>query len=123
MAILTLTVQNLIAKYPVTPLTANSADFVWTAAGASFADGFQFAHTGKEILLVRNDNAGAQTVTIDSVPDAKNREGDITAYSVGAGEYAAFPPFPVEGWRQSNGMLKGAASAADVYLAVLRLPD
>lgn len=115
--------QNLIVKYPVTPLTANSADFVWTAAGADFADGFRFQHTGKEILLVRNDNVGAQTVTINSVANQRGRTGTISAYSVGAGEYAAFPPFPVEGWRQSNGYLTGAASAADVQLAVLRLPD
>jgi hypothetical protein len=123
MAILDLTVQNLIAKYPATPLAANAADITWTAAGAAFADGFRFPHTGKEILLVRNDNAGPQTVTINSVANAKGRSGSISTYSVGIGEYAAFPPFPVDGWRQTSGYLTGAASAADVYLAVLRLPD
>ena len=123
MAILTLTVQELPAKYPATPLTANSADFTWTAAGANFADGFRFAHTGKEILLVRNDNVAAQTVTILSEPNTKGRRGDITAYSVGIGEYAAFPPFPLAGWRSAAGYLVGAASATDVMLAVLRLPD
>ena len=123
MAILTVTVQNLLGKYPVTPLTANSADIVFTPAGADFADGFQFVHTGREIILVRNGNVGAQTITINSVPNAKGRSGTITAYSLGAGEYAAFPPFPVDGWRQSSGYLTGAMSAADVEIAVLRLPD
>lgn len=104
------------------PLTADAADFEWTAAGADFADGFGFAHTGKEIILVRNDNVGDQTVAIDSVANAKGREGDIPAYTIEAGEYAAFGPFPVSGWRQANGQLYGAASAADVMLAVLRLP-
>lgn len=99
MARLSLTVQNIIAKYPTLPLT------------------------GKEILLVHNANAGAQTVTISSVVDPYKRTGDITTYSVGIGEYAAFPPFPKDGWAQSDGYLYFAASAADVNFAVLRLPD
>jgi hypothetical protein len=123
MARLALTVQNVIAKYPALPLTASSADFVWTAAGADFADGASFTLTGKEILLVRNDNVGAQTVTVSSVVDPYNRTGNITTYSVGIGEFAVFPPFPKEGWAQTDGKLYFAASAADVYFAVLRLPD
>ena len=104
------------------PVTANSADFVWTAAGADFADGFAFASTGKEVLLIRNDNAGAQTVTINSQADPYKRTGDITTYSVGIGEYAVFYP-PVDSFRRSDGTIWGAAAAADVMLAVLRLPD
>jgi len=123
MAVLDLTPQTVIPKYPATPLTANAADFVWTAAGADFADGARFPHTGKEIILVRNDNVGAQTVTIESAVDEKNRVGNITTYSVGIGEYAAFPPFPVVGWRQTTGYLMLEASAADVSFAILRLPD
>lgn len=123
MAVLTLTVQSLIAKYPVTPLTANAADIVWTAAGADFADGARFVHTGRELILVRNDNVGAKTVTITSVADPKGRLGNITTYSVGASEYAAFGPFPVLGWRQTTGYLMLSASAADVFFAILRLPE
>jgi hypothetical protein len=127
MAILTLTPQTVIAKYPSLPLTANSADFVWTAAGADFADKARFVHTGREAILVRNDNGGAQTVTIESSADPKGRTGNITTYSVGAGEYAVFPPFPVTGWRQitggNTGYLVLSASAADVYFAILRLPE
>jgi len=123
MAILDLTPQTVIAKYPATPLTANAADFTWTAAGADFADKAQFPHTGKELILVRNDNVGAQTVTIESRVDTFNREGDITTYSVGIGEYAVFGPFPIEGWRQTTGYLTLAASAADVSFAILRLAD
>jgi len=122
MAELTLTVQQMIGKYPSLPLTANAADFTWTAAGADFADGAVFPLTGREILLVRNDNVGAQTVTITSVADDKNRTGDITTYSVGAGEYAVFPCLAVDGWRQTDGNLDIEASAADVMFAVLRLP-
>ncbi len=123
MARLALTPKSLPAKYPALPIAANALDFTWTEAGADFADGFSFPLTGKEILLVRNDNAGAQTVTISSVADEYGRTGDITTYSVGIGEYAVFPQFQLAGWKQSDGKLYGAASAADVSLAVLRLTD
>jgi hypothetical protein len=122
MARLILTPQTLLPSYPTTPLVANSADFVWTDAGASFADGAGFQLTGKEILLVQNANAGAQTVTISSVVDPYARTGNITAYSVGIAEFAVFPMFPVDGWRQADGQLYFAATATDVKFAVLRLP-
>lgn len=120
---LDLTLKQMPAKYPVTPITANALDFAFTAAGASFADGAEFTLTGKEILLVHNANVGAQTVTITSVVDSYNRTGNITAYSVGIGEYAVFPQFMQLGWLGSNGKLHIAASAADVEFAVLRLTD
>ena len=115
-------ITTVLAKYPALPLTVNSADIVWTASGADFADGAKFTLTGREVLLIRNDNAGAQTVTITSVIDDKNRTGDITAYSIGIGEYAVMPPFSPEGWMQTDGCLYFAASAADLYFAVLRVP-
>lgn len=121
MARLALTVQTLLGKYPVTPLVANSADIVWTAAGVDFVDGASFTLTGEEVLLVRNDNVGAQTITIDSVVDPYNRTGNITTYSIGIGEYAAFR-LARPGWAQTNGLLYFAASAADVFFSVIRLP-
>lgn len=118
---LAVTPQTLLGSYPALPVTANSADITFTAAGASFADGAGFTLTGGEILLVKNDNVGAQTVTISSVADDLKRTGDITTYSIGAGEVAAFGPFELKGWRQSDGKLHVAASAADVSFAVLKL--
>lgn len=123
MAVLTLTPKSLPAKYPTTPITANALDFTWTAAGADYADGARFTLTGKEILLVHNGNVGAQTVTITSQVDPYNRTGHITAYSLGAGEYAVFPQFQLTGWADGSGYLILAASAADVEFAVLRLVD
>lgn len=122
MARLPLTPQSPPGSYPATPLAANAADFEWTPAGGDFGDGAGFALTGRELLLVRNDNVGAQTVTISSVPDEKRRKGDITTYSIDPGEYAVFGPFLVDGWVQSDGQLYIAASATDVAFAVLRLP-
>ncbi len=119
-----LTVQTVVAcGYPTLPLTANSADFVFTAAGADYAAGMGFTHTGREIILVHNANVGTQKITVVSVPDDKKRTGDITEYSMAAGEYAVFGPFPIEGWRQTSGLLHLLASATDVEVAVLRLPQ
>ena len=123
MARLPLTVQDILPSYPLTlPLVANSADFVWTQAGADFADGASFPLTGKEILMMRNDNVGAQTVTIDATKDKYGRLGDITAYSIGIGEYAIMPIFKTEGWKQTTGLIHFEASVTDVAFAVLRMP-
>ncbi len=123
MARLELTPKTMLGSYPSLPLTTNTSDFVFTAAGATFADGAGVLLTGFEILLVYNANVAAQTVTISSVADDLNRTGDITAYSIGAGEYAVFGPFKEKGWQQSaSKKLYFAASAADVKFAVLKLP-
>lgn len=121
MARLAVPVQEVVNGYPATPVAANALDITFTNAGASFADGAGFPHTGREVLLIKNGNAGAQTVTIESVADERNREADITTYSVGIGEFAAIQ-LPVSGWRQADGQLYFAASATDVAFAVLRLP-
>ena len=123
MARLILTPKQLPEKYPATPITANALDFAFTAAGADFADGAGFTLTGKEVLIAYNPEATPYTVTVESVVDSYNRLGNITTYSVGAGEYAVFPQFPTDGWRQSSGRLHFAASNALVQFAVLRLTD
>lgn len=121
MARLALTPQTLPGSYPALPLSANSVDVTFTAAGASFADGAGFPLTGGEILLVKNANVSAQTVTISSVADDLKRTGDISTYSIGASEIAVFGPFELKGWRQADGKLYIAASATDVQFAVLKL--
>lgn len=121
MARLVLVPQAIVGPYPTTPVTANALDFVFTPAGASFADGAGFTMTGREIILVQNLNVGAQTVTITSMPDAYNRLGTITTYSVGIAEFAMIY-VPQSGWMQTDGQLYMAASAADVGFAIIRLP-
>lgn len=123
MARLILTPKQLPAKYPATPITANALDFAFTAAGADFADGAGFTLTGNEVAIVYNPDSSARTVTVTSVVDPYNRLGNITSYSVGAGEYAVLPQFPTDGWRQSDGRLYLAADNALVQFAVLRLTD
>ena len=124
MARLALTAQEPPGFWPELPLTANAEDFTWADSTADFADGFSFTNTGRELLLVRNDTGGALTITISSVALLPyNRTGDITTYSVGAGEYAWFGPFKPEGWNQvGTALVYGAASGDDVFLVVMRLP-
>jgi hypothetical protein len=123
MARLALSPVTMPLKYPALQPAVNSLDVAFTPAGADFADGASFPLTGKEILIVHNDNVAAKTVTITSVADSYNRTGDITAYSLGIGEYAVFPQFQLAGWQQSDGKLYLAAEAADVEFLVLRLRD
>lgn len=120
MARLVLPIIDVITD-PATQPAANALDYVYTNAGALFVDGAGFAHTGREILLVKNGNAGAQTVSVNSAPDARGRKADITNFSFSAGETGAIH-LPVSGWRQPDGQLYIAASATDVAFAVLRLP-
>lgn len=121
MARLALTPITTLGSYPTLPVTANAADFAFTAAGASFADGFSFPQTGRELLLIRNPTGGALTVTLSSVAAKRTkRTGDVTAYSVGASEFAVFGPFSADGWKQTDGNVYGAASAATLELAVIK---
>lgn len=118
---LALVPKEIVSGYPTTPLAADALDITFTNAGAAFVDGAGFPHTGREVLLIRNLNIGAQTVTISSVPDSQNRKGDIVAFSFATLEIGAIQ-LPVAGWRQADGQLYFAASATDVAFAVLRLP-
>ena len=124
MARLSLTVQSPPGFWPTLAITAGAADFTWTAAGADFADGFSFVNTGREILLARNDNAVAKTITISSIALMPyNRTGDITAYSMIQNDLAWFGPFKPSGWNQiGTNLIYCAANVADMYLAVCRLP-
>ncbi len=120
MARATLTAQPTPGKFPGT-VAVNAADVTFAVSDA--VNGNDVAMSGEDMLIVaRNDNAGAQTITITSaaMPDT-NRPGDITAYSIGIGEYAVFGPFNKPGWQQSDGKLRIDTSHADIKLAVLRL--
>lgn len=115
--------QTHTAKAPPSifaAITATSANFTWTACHAT--DKEQVAHTGREMLLFRNTGAGARTVTVTSVADSLGRSGDISAYSIGAGLFSVLGPFPVHGWRQSDGYLYFEAEHAEVTCAVIKIP-
>ncbi len=101
-------------------ITANSADFTFAAADASNYN--QCAHTGRELLLVQNsDNSNAYTVTVTSKAIG-GRTGDVSAYSVGANEFAVLGPFPLRGWSQTGRKLYFQGSNAAIKFAVIKIP-
>jgi hypothetical protein len=111
-------------KGPFAIITANSADFTF-AAGATGA-GDTFACTGRELLIAYNSSVDtAYKLTITSVADEKNRTGDISEYSMSAGEYAAFGVGLTNeaGWKSSNGTIAVSVENAAIKWAVLRLPE
>lgn len=109
-------------KDPFATIAADGADFTFVAASAG-AD--TFVCNGRDIILVQNTGAGARTVTITSLADEKNRTGDITTYSLAAGEFAVFGCGLTNspGWKNtSTGAITITGSHAEVKVAILRLP-
>lgn len=109
-----------VGPYPAA-VAANSLDIAFTAADV--ANGNQVKLTGRELLLVKNGHAAdPHNFTIESVPDGCNREADITAYSLAAGEYAAFWLGSITGWRQTDGYLYLSADDASIMFAIITIP-
>lgn len=102
-------------------LSANAADFTFTAADATNKE--EVVHTGREFIVAHNTSVDtAYTVTVTSVA-VEGRTLDVpNAYSMAAGEYAIFGPYPVKGWRQTNGKLYFEASNAAIEFAVIKIP-
>lgn len=80
----------------------------------------EFKASGKDLVVVRNDDTSAHTVTITSKSDPYNRTQDISAYSVPAGETHIFGSFPRLGWEQS-GVIQCEADNSSVFFAVINL--
>ncbi len=85
------------------------------------ANGNHFVSSGKELLVVRNDDVAAQTITVVSVGGVEGRTGDITAFSIPAAAYAIFGPFPVHGWRNAAGNIEVTPSDVDLKAAVIKM--
>ena len=108
---------------PFTAITAGSADF--TFAAGTVTDGDTFVCTGRELLIVFNSSlATPRTITITSVDDETNRAGDISAYSMAAGDYAVFGVglTNARGWMFTAKTIRITVSNAELKVAVLRLP-
>jgi|ERR1700687_1849868 len=112
--------QSFLGSYPTLPMTAGSADLVFTAVDTVNGDSTALIDS-KTTVLVYNSDVAARTVTFTSAPDTLNRAGDITAYSVGAGKVSAFGPFKTVGWAHT-GVLYIDGSNALVGIAVITLP-
>jgi len=119
MARANLTITTALGSYPTLQPAANACDL--TMAAADVANKNQAVLSGNDVVVAHNTGVGAVTLTISSVADQHNRTGDITAYSIGAGEYAVFGPLKSLGWMQSDGKLYLEASSADLKLGVVAL--
>lgn len=122
MAYTALTITNVPARY------ANSIQAITfdTAAVVDVdVDGNSFPLTGKELLLVRNDEgaAAAKTVTVESVACEHGRTGDINAQSIADTKVYVMPFFKSDGWLQTDRSVHVVAEDDNIKLAVLRLPD
>lgn len=119
MARQTLTKGTPVGPYPTLPVTADSLDIAFTAADATNKE--QFAPSGDDLIIAWNSGASPYTITITSVADpVTKRTGDITTYSLAAGDHAAFR-IKKQGWMQSDGMVYIEASNAAVKWSVLQL--
>jgi hypothetical protein len=110
--------QTLPGAYPTLPITANARDLQMQAGDSSLGNYTPLVE-GKTIVLFQNTGVGARTVTFPSQADTPyNRTGDITTYSIGAGELAIFGPFKAVGWSDA-GNLDIDVSNAEVLIAVI----
>jgi hypothetical protein len=107
---------------PFAAYGAGLADF--TFAAGTITDGDNWVCSGRDILVVNNTDGGAQTVTIVSVDDETSRSGNITAYSLAAGDFAAFGVGLTnsKGWMGAGKKIRITVSSAAVKVAVLTLP-
>lgn len=115
-----LTKIAVLGPYPTLQPPANSLDVAFTAANV--ADKNQFAPSGNDVLLVWNtDVANPYTFTLTSFADEKKRTGDITAYTLQAGDHVAFKLNQIAGWAQADGQIYLEANNAAIKFAVLQL--
>lgn len=120
MARTNLVAQTLPGAYPTLPISANTRDLTTNAIDIVNGNETTLVDS-KTVVLLKNEDAGATTVTFTSVADTLGRTGDITAYSIGAGELAIFGPFKLVGWTHS-GKLWIDGSDVDLKVAVITLP-
>jgi len=120
MARQTLTKLTALGTFPALQPAANSADLTMTAADTVNKE--QFVASGNDLIIAHNTGASPHTITVTSVADGQTkRTGDITAYSLGAGEYAALGPFAKQGWVQADGKIYLEANHAEVKFGVVQL--
>jgi hypothetical protein len=115
----TLTRTTPLGPYPTLQPAADALDLILTAADTT--NNNQILLDGPVIVVAHNTGVAARTLTITSSADAQNRTGDISAYSIGAGEYACFKIDQTTGWKQTDGYLYLQANNAEVKIGAIRL--
>lgn len=95
---------------PVEEVPFQGYDSAVTFSGADAANGMMFPNDGRTVLLVRNSDAAAKTVTVVSVADEARRTGDHSI-SIAAGNTAVIGPLRPGWWNQRSG-----ADGGNVYV-------
>jgi hypothetical protein len=123
MAVVTITVTQMAAKYPTLPPTALSLNLGTGTSMTTVADGVSFPLTGKEIVFVLG-GAASHVLTVKSVVDQFGRTGDIV-YTLGIGLYCVLPQIQPAGFKQADGTCNiiSDAGGTDVKFFVIRLTD
>jgi hypothetical protein len=116
-----LTITTIIA--PFATVAANAADVTMTAGDTG---GDTIACNGRDVIIAQNTHAAdPYTITIASEIDEQNRTGDITTYSLAAGEIAVFGVGLTNsvGWKDATtGLISVDVENAAVKWGILRLP-
>lgn len=116
MARTTITPTEAPAAAPLTTTT-----LTWTAGDV--ANGNQFAHTGREVLLAKNTGVGARTITFQSKAIGGREDPlDNIAISIAAAGYRVWGPFDTKGWKQADNFVYFDVEHAEVQVIVLRMP-
>lgn len=119
----TITAYQILDAFAATLNTAGALDFTFASSSGSATD--QLTGNGRDIILAYNSGSATGTVSVASVADEKNRTGNISSYSMAAGDFACIPVGLTnnKGWMDSSKKITITTSSADLKLAALRLPD
>ena len=122
--------SNPVAITPVLPIgptltdsqdDANDLDVAFSATDATNGNYFS-SSPQRYLLMLYNASGGAATVTIFSNNDSRFRNEEITDYSIGDTEYAAFYFPDTKGWADSTGKVVFLTSVTTLKALVYRLP-
>ena len=114
----TVTKQVPLGPFPSLPVAANALDLTQLAADVTNKE--QFVPSGDDLVIAHNTGASPYTITFTSAVDDRKRSGDVSAYSLGAGELAIFR-IKTQGWMQTDGRVYMEASNAAVKWSVVQL--
>lgn len=105
---------------------SESGGVTFTAASAG---GDSWQNTGREVLVVQNDDAASKTVTVTAQKTSTRAPGfgAVTKanaqVTVAAGGVEVFGPFPTEAYNDANGAAQITYSdVTSLSVAVVRLP-
>lgn len=119
MAATRISLTVVAGPYELESTTAQMTAAAGTAADASNGNVVSL-NEGRVLLVLENTDAGAQTVTITSQPDAYGRTADVTAFSMAASA-KVYRIFERYGWGDGNGDLNFSASDAGVLVTAIKL--